>query len=83
MLKEILEYLWILRLVFMQYVTFKLARGENFKITPNGYIRADRLLGFLLKYFASSSQAVQKFSSSLYKHNKPDMKNVCYFQLLI
>jgi len=57
----------------MQYVTFKLARGENLIITPNGYIRTDRLLGFLLKYFASSSHAVQKFSSELYKHNKANI----------
>jgi len=67
----------------MQYITFKLARGENLIITPNGYIRTDKLLGFLLKYFASSSHAVQKFSSALYKHTKADMKNEYYFLLLI
>lgn len=63
----------------MQYITFKIARGDNFIITSNGYIRTDKLLGFLLKYFDNSSHAVQKFSSALYKHNKADMKNVCYF----
>lgn len=63
----------------MQYVTFKLARGENFIISPNGYVRTDKLFGFFLKYLDSSSHAVQKFSSALYKHNKADMKNVCYF----
>ena len=54
----------------MHYVTFKLVRGENFRIILNGYIRTDKLLGFLLKYFANSSQAVQKLSLALYKHNK-------------
>jgi len=49
---------------------------------PNGYIRTDRLLGFLLKYFVSSSQADQKFSSALQKHNKSDIKNISYFRLL-
>lgn len=60
----------------MQNVTFKLAWGENFIITPNGYIRTDRLLGFLIKYFATSSQAVQNFSSALYKYNKTRYKIV-------
>lgn len=63
------------KFTILKYTTFKLARGENSIVNFIGYEKIDMKLEFFFKCIANSSQATQKLSSTLNKHNKTNHCN--------